>query len=74
MENDPSNGYEYYAIGWSYELSGDAHQAILCYDEGIKIDPNYAYLFQSRADLLLPVHPDEARADYDFYNKKEESR
>ena len=65
LEKDPAHGYYYYAIGWSYELSGDAHQAILCYDEGIKIDPNYAYLFQSRADLLLPVHPDEARADYE---------
>ncbi len=64
-EKDPAEGYYYYAIGWSYELSGDPHQAILYYDEGIKVDQSYPYLFLSRADLLKQDHPDEARADYE---------
>ena len=65
QEKDPAEGYYYYAIGWSYELSGDPHQAILYYDEGIKVDQSYPYLFLSRADLLKQDHPDEARADYE---------
>ena len=65
QEKDPSEGYYYYAIGWSYELSGDFHQAILFFDEGIKVDQSYPYLFLSRADLLKQYHPDEARADYE---------
>lgn len=65
LEDDPAHGYYYYAIGWCYELSGDAHQAILHYDEGIRIDQSYADLYLNRADLLKPVHPDEAKADYE---------
>ena len=65
MEKDPAQGYYYYAIGWSYELSGDNHLAMQYYDQGVEIDQRYAYLFLSRADLLKPVHPDEARADYE---------
>lgn len=65
LEKDPAHGYYYYAFGWSYELSGDAHQAMLHYDEGIRLDQSHAYLYLSRADLLKPVHPDEARADYE---------
>ena len=62
---DPAHGYYYYAMGWCYELSGDAHHAILNYDEGIRVDQSFAYLFVNRADLLKSVHPDEARADYE---------
>ena len=65
LEKDPAQGYYYYAIGWSYELSGDNHLAMQYYDQGVEIDQRYAYLFLSRADLLKPVHPDEARADYE---------
>lgn len=65
LEEDPAHGYYYYAIGWCYELSGDAHQAILHYDEGIRIDQSYADLYLNRADLLKPVHPDEAKVDYE---------
>ena len=65
LEEDPAHGYYYYAIGWCYELSGDAHQAMLHYDEGIRLDQSYAYLYLNRADLLKSVHPDEARADYE---------
>lgn len=65
LEKDPSEGYYYYAIGWSYELSGDPNQAVLYYNEGIKVDQSYPYLFLSRADLIRQYHPDEARADYE---------
>ena len=65
LEKDPAEGYYYYAIGWCYQLSGDNQQAILHYDEGIKIDQSYPYLFLSRADLLKADHPDGARVDYE---------
>lgn len=52
MDNDPSNGYEYYAIGWCHELQGDEDKALEYYNQGIDIDKTYAYLFVSRGDLL----------------------
>ena len=52
MENDPSSGYEYYAIGWCHELQGDKKTALEYYNKGIDIDKSYAYLYLSRADLL----------------------
>lgn len=52
MENDPSSGYEYYAIGWCHELQGDKKTALEYYNTGIDIDKSYAYLYLSRADLL----------------------
>ena len=52
MDNDPSSGYEYYAIGWCHELQGDKKTALEYYNKGIDIDKSYAYLYLSRADLL----------------------
>lgn len=52
MDNDPSDGYEYYAIGWCHELQGDKKTALEYYNRGIDIDKSYAYLYLSRADLL----------------------
>ena len=52
MNNDPSSGYEYYAIGWCHELQGDKKTALEYYNKGIDIDKSYAYLYLSRADLL----------------------
>ena len=52
MDNDPSNGYEYYAIGWCYELQGNKDKAMEYYNQGIDLDKTYAYLFISRGDLL----------------------
>ena len=65
LETDPSHGYYYYAIGWSYELSGDCHQAMQYYDMGVEIDQSYPYLLLSRADLLKSDRPEEAQADYE---------
>ena len=65
MENDPSNGYEYYAIGWSYELQGNKDKAMEYYNQGIDLDKTYAYLFVSRGDLLKERGDIEgATADY----------
>ena len=52
MENDPSSGYEYYAIGWCHELQGNKDKAMEYYNQGIDLDKTYAYLFISRGDLL----------------------
>ena len=65
LEKDPENGYYYYAIGWSYELSGDVSQALHYYDEGVKMDQSYPYLLLSRADLIRADRPTEAMADYE---------
>ena len=52
MDNDPSSGYEYYAIGWCHELQGNKDKAMEYYNQGIDLDKTYAYLFISRGDLL----------------------
>lgn len=66
MEEDPSSGYEYYAIGWSYELMGDKAKALEYFNQGIDIDKTYAYLFVSRGDLLKEKGElDAAKADYE---------
>ena len=52
MEEDPSSGYEYYAIGWCHELQGDKDKALEYYNQGIDLDKTYSYLFVSRGDLL----------------------
>ena len=52
MNNDPSSGYEYYAIGWCHELQGNKDKAMEYYNQGIDLDKTYAYLFISRGDLL----------------------
>ena len=66
MDNDPSSGYEYYAIGWCHELQGDKKTALEYYNKGIDIDKSYAYLYLSRADLLSEKGDDEAaESDYE---------
>ena len=66
MDNDPSNGYEYYAIGWCYELQGNKDKAMEYYNQGIDLDKTYAYLFISRGDLLKECGNIEgATADYE---------
>lgn len=66
MDNDPSNGYEYYAIGWCYELQGNKNKAMEYYNQGIDLDKTYAYLFISRGDLLKERGDiDGAKADYE---------
>lgn len=66
MDNDPSNGYEYYAIGWCYELQGNKDKAMEYYNQGIDLDKTYAYLFISRGDLLKERGDIEgATADYE---------
>ena len=66
MENDPSSGYEYYAIGWCHELQGDKDKAMEYYNQGIDLDKTYAYLFISRGDLLKERGDIEgATADYE---------
>lgn len=66
LDRDPSCGYYYYAIGWSYELSGNLEQAMRYYDKGVAIDRNHAYLFLQRGDLLkLKGRIEEAKADYE---------
>ena len=66
MDDDPSEGFFYYAIGWSYELSGDKVKAMQYYNEGIDIDKSYPYLYLSRGDLLKGEgRLEEAKADYE---------
>lgn len=66
LEEDPSEGYFYYAIGWTYELSGDKTKALEYYNQGIDIDQSYAYLFLSRGDLLRKDGClEEAKSDYE---------
>ena len=66
MENDPSSGYEYYAIGWCHELQGNKDKAMEYYNQGIDLDKTYAYLFISRGDLLKERGDIEgATADYE---------
>lgn len=66
MEDDPSGGYEYYAIGWCYELQGNKDKALEYYNQGIDMDKTYAYLFVSRGDLLKGRGDIEgANADYE---------
>lgn len=44
--------YEYYAIGWCYELQGDNDKALEYFNQGIDLDKTYSYLYVSRGDLL----------------------
>lgn len=66
MEEDPTNGYEYYAIGWCYELDGNAQKALEYYNQGIDLDKNDSYLLLNRGDLLKKMgEVDAASADYE---------
>lgn len=66
MEDDPSNGYEYYAIGWCHELMGDSDKALEWYDKGCDIDKSYGYLWVSRGDALKAKgRIEEAKSDYE---------
>lgn len=66
MDEDPSSGYEYYAIGWCYELMGNKDKALEYYNQGIDVDKTYSYLFVSRGDLLMEMGDiDAAKADYE---------
>lgn len=66
MDDDPLEGFFYYAIGWSYELSGNKTEAMKYYNEGIDIDKSYPYLYLSRGDLLKGEgRLEEANADYE---------
>ena len=66
MEDDPSSGYEYYAIGWCYELQGDNDKALEYYNQGIDLDKTYSYLFVSRGDLLMELgRQEEAKIDFE---------
>ena len=66
MEEDPSSGYEYYAIGWCYELQGDKVKALDYYNQGIDLCKTYPYLFVSRGDLLMEMgRTEEAAKDYE---------
>ena len=66
MEDDPSSGYEYYAIGWCYELMGELDSALEWYDRGCDIDRTYGYLWLSRGDALKAKgRIDEAKSDYE---------
>ncbi len=66
MENDPSSGYEYYAIGWCYELQGDNDKALEYYNQGIDLDKTYSYLFVSRGELLKDLGREgDAKADFE---------
>lgn len=66
MEDDPSSGYEYYAIGWCHELMGDSDKALEWYDKGCDIDRSYAYLWVSRGDALKAKgRIEEAKSDYE---------
>ena len=66
LEEDPSEGYSYYAIGWCYSLLGDDTTAMEYYNQGIDIDKTYPYLFQNRADLFKKLGRNEdAVADYE---------
>ena len=65
MEDDPSSGYEYYAIGWCYELMGELDSALEWYNRGCDIDRTYGYLWLSRGDALKAKgRIDEAKSDY----------
>ena len=66
MQDDPSSGYEYYAIGWCYQLQGDKDKALEYYNQGIDLDKTYPYLFESRGTLLKALGKDEdARLDFE---------
>lgn len=66
MDEDPTKGYYYYAIGWCHELQGDTDKALDFYNRGIDVDKNYPYLFISRGDLLRKSgRSEEAVSDYE---------
>lgn len=66
MEDDPSSGYEYYAIGWCHQLQGDKDKALDYYNQGIDLDKTYSYLFVSRGELLKESGDLEgAKADFE---------
>ena len=66
LEEDPTVGYYYYAIGWTHHLQGNKTKALDFYNQGIDIDKTYPYLFVSRGDLLKEMgKEDQAKADFE---------
>lgn len=58
--------YEYYVIGWCYELQGDNDKALEYFNQGIDLDKTYSYLYVSRGDLLMELGRwEEAQLDYE---------
>lgn len=67
LGEDPSSGYEYYAIGWCYELQGNKVKALDYFNKGIDLCKTYPYLFVSRGDLLMEMgRTEEAAKDYEM--------
>lgn len=53
MDKEPLYAfYCYYRIGWIEALTGNYEEALNCYNKGIALKDDYAYLYLNKGDLL----------------------
>ncbi len=53
MDKDPRYAfYCYYRIGWIEALTGNYEEALNCYNKGIALKDDYAYLYLNKGNLL----------------------
>lgn len=65
IELNPTDCFAYYRKGWCYELMGNNDKALECYDAGIDVEKDYAYIYLNRGELLLAKGEKEL-AEVDF--------
>lgn len=65
IELDPTDCFAYYRKGWCYELMGNNDKALECYNSGIDVEKDYAYIYLNRGELLL-LKGEKELAEADF--------
>ena len=65
---DSKEDYSSYQRGWCYEMKGEFDKAMAGYNRAISLDPNYAYYYLMRGELLHKglIQGDKEQAKSDF--------
>lgn len=67
IELSPTDCFAYYRKGWCYEMMRKSDEALECYNAGIDVEKDYAYIYLNRGELLLGMgKTEQANADFEM--------
>ena len=67
IELSPADCFAYYRKGWCYEMMRKTVEALECYNAGIDVEKDYAYIYLNRGELLLGMGKiEQANADFEM--------
>lgn len=67
IELSPADCFAYYRKGWCYEMMRKTVEALECYNAGIDVEKDYAYIYLNRGELLLDMGKfEQANADFEM--------